>query len=393
MEKYILELRNIHKRFPGVYALKGANLQLRRGEVHALVGENGAGKSTLLNALVGIFPADEGEIIVDGQPLKIANVLDGQAAGVSMIHQELVLEPYLTVAENIFVNRYPMKNGFVDHKTMYEEAQKNIDELGLDLNAKEKLYNLSIAQQQMVEIVKATSFNSQIIAMDEPTSSISDKEVAALFKCIRTLKEKGISIVYISHRLSELEEICDRVTIMRDGETVGTYDVGTISTDEIVRQMVGREITNYYVRDFRETVPDEDDTDVIFEARGITSNKVRDVSFKLHKGEILGFAGLVGAGRTETMLAILGLDKKHSGEVFIDGKQIDITEPIIAYENGIGYIPENRRDQGIVPLQTVQFNISLKVLNQFIHGIRLNRKQEEGIADEFIQNILVWIIL
>ena len=381
MEQYLLEMRNIHKRFHGVYALKGVSLQLRAGEVHALVGENGAGKSTLINILGGIHPKDEGEIIIDGASVNITGVLAARAAKISIIHQELVLEPYLSIAENIFINREPMKNGFIDYRTMYEEAQKSILDLGLDMDARTPLFQLSIAQQQMVEIVKAISFNAEIIVMDEPTSSISDKEVLALFDCIRTLKSRGIGIVYISHRFSELPQICDVVSVMRDGEMVGTRKVSEVSNDELVRMMVGREVTNYYTRTYNEQGK------VMLEAKGITSSYVKDISFQLHAGEILGFAGLIGSGRSEVMKAILGLDKMISGEVLIDGKAIKIHEPRVAYENGIGFVPENRQKEGLIALQTVTFNMTMKVLKQFIKIIKVDRAKETEIATEYIARL------
>ena len=383
MENYLLEMTNIHKRFPGVYALKGAKLQLKAGEVHALVGENGSGKSTLLNVLGGILSRDEGEIRMNGEAVEIQGVLDAQQAGISIIHQELVLVPYLSIAENIYINREPMKNGMVDYGTLYENAQKFIDELGLDLDAREKVVRLTIAQQQMVEIVKAVSFNAKIVAMDEPTSSLSDKEIDALFANIRSLKARGIGVIYISHRLSELTAIADTVTVLRDGEMVATKAVSETDNDEIVRLMVGREVTNYYTRTYNP--PGE----TMLKVEGLSSNKVKDVSFEVHRGEILGFAGLVGAGRTETMKAILGLDERTKGQVTLLGKPLDAREPMAAYRRGIAYIPENRREEGIIPLQTIRFNMTLKVLGDFIKGIRVDRGREREITDRYIRELSV----
>ncbi|MBC5582470.1 sugar ABC transporter ATP-binding protein [Anaerofilum sp. BX8] len=376
-------MTNIHKRFPGVYALKGAKLRLKAGEVHALVGENGSGKSTLLNVLGGILSRDEGEIRMNGEAVEIQGVLDAQRAGISIIHQELVLVPYLSIAENIYINREPMKNGMVDYGTLYENAQKFIDELGLDLDAREKVVRLTIAQQQMVEIVKAVSFNAKIVAMDEPTSSLSDKEIDALFANIRSLKARGIGVIYISHRLSELTAIADTVTVLRDGEMVATKAVSETNNDEIVRLMVGREVTNYYTRTYNP--PGE----TMLKVEGLSSNKVKDVSFEVHRGEILGFAGLVGAGRTETMKAILGLDERTKGRVTLLGKPLDAREPMAAYRRGIAYIPENRREEGIIPLQTIRFNMTLKVLGDFIKGIRVDRSREREITDRYIRELSV----
>ncbi len=383
MDNYLLEMSNIHKKFPGVYALKGVNLDLRAGEVHALVGENGAGKSTLINVLGGIHMMDKGEIKIEGQPVHISNVLSAQRAGISIIHQELVLVPYLSVAENIFINREPMRAGMIDYGSMFAEAQKFIDDLGLELHAETKVVELTIAQQQMVEIVKAISFNSKIIVMDEPTSSLSDKEIEALFVNVRKLKERGIGIIYISHRLSELQQIADRVTVLRDGETVGTMDISKADNDAIVRMMVGREMTNYYTRTFNKPGA------AVLEARGVCSNKVHDVSFTLHSGEILGFAGLVGAGRTETVKAMLGFDRMTAGQVLLDGEEMRFDNPAKAYRCGIGYIPENRREEGIIPLQTVRFNISLKVLRDFIHGVNVDTEKERKLTDDYISMLSI----
>ena len=300
MNSCLLEMKNIHKRFPGVYALKGVNLTVNAGEVHALVGENGAGKSTLINILGGIHARDEGEILIDGADSGIVDPLSARNAGISIIHQELVLVPYLTVAENIFINRVPTRHGGVDYRTMYRQAQQFIDELGLDLRANQKVIELTIAQQQMVEIVKAVSFKAKIIVMDEPTSSLSDKEIEALFENIRLLRSRGIGIIYISHRLSELGQIADRVTVLRDGESIRTMRVCDTDNDEIVRLMVGREMTHYYSRSYCE--PGE----VVLRAEGVSSKKVHVVSFEVRAGEIVGFYGVVGAGITEGVKAVLG---------------------------------------------------------------------------------------
>ncbi len=383
VEKTILQMRDVHKRFPGVYALKGANLDVRAGEVHALVGENGSGKSTLVKVLGGIYEKDQGTIIVDDKELVMSDALESRDAGVSIIHQELALIPYLSVAENIFLNREPLIHGSIDFKKIYEDAQRFVDEIGLNIDVRQKVVRLSIAEQQMVEIAKAVSFNAKIIAMDEPTSSLSDREIDALFANIKKLKERGIGIIYISHRLSELHQIVDRVTILRDGETITTVNVSDTSDDEIVKLMVGREVVNYYTRTFNQ--PGE----VRLAVENISSNKVHDVSFEVRAGEILGFAGLVGAGRSETMKAILGLDAKTAGKVFINGMEVDIRRPSDAYALGVGYIPENRREEGIIPLQTVRFNMSLKVMDQFIKPFKTDFKKEEELTNRYIEKLRV----
>lgn len=384
MEKQLLEMKNIHKKFPGVYALKGVNLQLYSGEVLAIVGENGAGKSTLINVLGGIHKKDEGEIIIDGQNTVIDNVLDAQKAGISIIHQELVLVPYLTAAENIFINREPRnKAGLIDYKKMFRDAQTFIDDLGLSISADTKIINMTIAQQQMVEIVKAVSFNARIIVMDEPTSSISDKEVESLFNNIKKLKSRGIGIIYISHKLSELKQISDSVMVLRDGETIASKTISEVTNDELVKLMVGREVTNYYTRTFNSM----DET--ALRVTNLTTDKIKNVSFDIKRGEILGFAGLVGAGRTETIKGMLGFDKLKTGTIEIDGKTCKIKRPADAYEMGIGFIPESRREESLFPVMPVQFNLTIKDLKEFIHGIRVNSTKERAVTAGYIEKLSI----
>ena len=310
-EKILLEMKNVNKQFPGVKALDHVSLAVRAGEVHALLGENGAGKSTLIKVLGGIYKADSGEIYVEGKKVEIHSVKDAQANGIAIIHQELVLVPYMTVAENIFLGREIMTGRFVNHRAMEEQAQKLLDDYHLKIDASELLVNLTIAQQQMVEIIKAISYNSRILVMDEPTSSISDKEVEFLFGIMRSLTAKGVGIIYISHKMSELQQICDRVTVMRDGASIGTKVVRETANDELISMMVGRTLTSYYTRDFTKG------GEVILKAEHISDgDMVKDASFEVRKGEIVGFAGLVGAGRSETMQAIFGLNKKAKGQVW-----------------------------------------------------------------------------
>lgn len=382
MKELLLEMKNIHKKFPGVYALQGVDLQLKSGEVLALVGENGAGKSTLINVLGGIHKRNEGEIFIDGKEVEINNVLDARNAGISIIHQELCLVPYLSVAENIFLNREPLnKSGLIDFPVMYKDAQSFIDELGLPINAETQVSTMPIAQQQMVEIVKAVSFNSKIIVMDEPTSSISDKEVDALFGCIRDLKSHGIGIIYISHKLSELWQIADSVLVLRDGQSIKSMELSATTSDELVRLMVGREVTNYYTR--TKNVQKE----IALEVKELSTDKVHDVSFVLHKGEILGFSGLVGAGRTETMLGLVGLDRIQSGTIKLLGKDCHFKNPEEAYESGIGFIPENRREESLFPVMPVRFNLTIKALKQFINGFAVDKNKESELTKKSIDEL------
>lgn len=378
-EQYLLEMKGICKSFPGVKALQNVDLQLKAGEVHALLGENGAGKSTLIKVLGGIYHAEEGEIYIDGQKQNIDGVVAARKAGISIVHQELVLVPYMTVAENIFLGREPGTKFNVSHRKMSEDAQKLLDTYEMNIDADTLVDRLTIAQQQMVEIVKAISFNAKILVLDEPTSSISDKEVGFLFETMRSLTKKGIGIIYISHKMSELEEICDRVTVMRDGQTVGTKVVKETNKDELVAMMVGRELTNYYTRDYLE--PGE----VVLRCEHISDGKMaKDASFELHRGEIIGFAGLVGAGRSETMKAVFGLAPQMTGDVYVNGEKVSIKSPIDAMKYGIALVPESRKTEGLYGVQSVRFNSTIEILGQFISKLRVNQKKEEEITQKYI---------
>ena len=327
----------------------------------------------------GIYHAEEGEIFIDGQKTEINDVVAARHAGVSIVHQELVLVPYMTVAENIFLGREPGTKMHVDRVKMSRDAQELLDAYEMNINADTLVEKLTIAQQQMVEIVKAISFNSKILVMDEPTSSISDKEVGFLFETMRTLTKKGVGIIYISHKMSELEEICDRVTVMRDGQTVGTRVVKETNKDALIALMVGRELTNYYTRDFLE--PGE----VILKCDHISDGKMaKDASFELHKGEIIGFAGLVGAGRSETMKAIFGLADHMTGDVYVKGKKVNIKSPVDALKYGIALVPESRKEEGLYKVQSVRFNSTIEVLGQFIKNLHVDGKKEEEITQKYI---------
>ena len=378
-EQYLLEMRGISKSFPGVKALQNVGLQLKAGEVHALLGENGAGKSTLIKVLGGIYHAEEGEIYIEGQKVKIDGVVAARGAGISIVHQELVLVPYMTVAENIFLGREPGSRMNINRRQMSKDAQELLDAYEMNIDADTLVEHLTIAQQQMVEIVKAISFNSRILVMDEPTSSISDKEVGFLFDTMRALTQKGVGIIYISHKMSELEEICDRVTVMRDGQTVGTKVVKETNKDDLIAMMVGRELTNYYTRDYLE--PGE----VVLKCDHISDGKMaKDASFELRKGEIIGFAGLVGAGRSETMKAVFGLAPHMTGDVYVEGQKVQIKSPVDALKYGIALVPESRKEEGLYKVQSVRFNSTIEVLSQFIKNLRVNLKKEEEITQKYI---------
>ncbi|MCC8065565.1 MAG: sugar ABC transporter ATP-binding protein, partial [Clostridiales bacterium] len=379
MSEYLLEMKGVDKSFPGVKALQDVSLQLKAGEVHALLGENGAGKSTLIKVLGGIYRAEAGEIFIEGKKTDINGVNDARAAGISIVHQELVLVPYMTVAENIFLGREPGTKLNVNHEKMRDDAQKLLDTYEMNIQADSLVADLTIAQQQMVEIVKAISFNARILVMDEPTSSISDKEVNFLFETIRNLTKRGVGIIYISHKMSELEEICDRVTVMRDGKTVGTRVVKDTSTDELIALMVGRELTSYYTRDY--LTPGE----VVLKCEHISDGDMaKDASFELRKGEIIGFAGLVGAGRSETMKAIFGLAPKMTGDVYIKGEKVHIKSPIDALKYGIALVPESRKEEGLYGVQSVRYNSTIQVLQQFISNLRVDLQKEIDITQKYI---------
>lgn len=374
----LLEMKNIHKRFPGVYALKNIHFTLKEGEVHALLGENGAGKSTLIKVLGGIYQADEGEIFIQGKKAEIHNVFDAQKNGVAIIHQELVLVPYMTVAENIFLGREPVKRGLVDKTKMNTESAQLLCDYRLNFGPETLIADLTIAQRQMVEIVKAISFNSKILVMDEPTSSISDKEVDFLFKIMKTLTEKGVGIIYISHKMSELWQICDRVTVLRDGEYVGTETIKDITKDKLISMMVGRTLEQYYTREFLN--PSEE----VLRVENLCDGKmVRDVSFNVRKGEIVGMAGLVGAGRSETMHCIFGLKKKYTGKIFLRGKEVRFKTAVEAINEGMAFVPEDRKLEGLYHVKSVTYNTSIEVLSDFIKGIFFNKKREAEIAQAY----------
>lgn len=383
MATNLLKMTNIHKRFPGVYALQGVDLSLDSGQVLAIVGENGAGKSTLMNVLGGIYHQNEGEIFFEGKKLNLKNSNDAKEIGISIIHQELVLVPYMTVAENIFLNREPLKGRMVDFNKMYHEAQKFIDSFNVNIDAHAVLETLTIADQQLVEIIKAISFHSKLIVMDEPTSSLSGSEIENLFEAIRLLKKRGIGIIYISHRLSELHEIADKIMVLRDGKTVGHFDFNEIEMDEIVQLMVGRKVVNYYSRDFCQS------KEVLLEVENLSSNRVKNITFQLHAGEILGVSGLVGSGRTEMVHALLGFDRRKEGTITLKGKSVHFDKPEDAYQCGIAYVPEDRRGEGIFPQKSSQFNLTLNILHKFIRGVKVNSKKEDQLFDEYKNSLSI----
>ncbi len=381
----LLEMKNIHKKFPGVYALDGVDFDLQQGEVHALLGENGAGKSTLIKILAGIYTADKGEIILGGRHVKIGDVHQSQAHGISIIHQELCLAPNMTVADNIFLGKEDInKAGFVRFAKQNRATQRLLDSLGLTINAAETVFMLSVAQQQMVEMAKALSIEARIIVMDEPTSSLTLREVEMLFETIGNLKKKNISVIYISHRMEELFRVSDRVTVLRDGKYVGTRHTAKTSREELISMMVGRELKDLYKRTFHS--PGE----TVLEVRNLNRLKVlKNISFILRQGEIVGISGLIGSGRTEMARAIFGIDHYDSGEILVSGKKAIITEARDAMRHGIALVPEDRKGQGLFVLNSVSYNITLIVLRQFIKGIKIDREVERELISTYIEKLSI----
>ena len=380
MSQTILKMTNISKSFSGVQALKNAALELRAGEVLALMGENGAGKSTLMKILTGIIPKDSGEVELFGQQVDFQGVKDSQEMGISIIHQELNMMKDLTVAQNIFIGREFIKVGvFIDDSRMQQEAKKLLDYVGVKISPGERLGNLTVGKQQMVEIAKAISFNSKLLILDEPTAALTSVEVDELFRIMNELKGKGIGMIYISHRMDEIKRISDRVTVMRDGEYIGTVNTADTNTDEIVRMMVGRAVYG----DNKQKSNCPVDAPVVFEVNNLNvSDTVKNVSFKLRKGEILGFSGLMGAGRTEFARAIFGADKKDSGEIKINGVLTEINSPHEAVKKGICYISEDRKRYGLLLDKSVAENSVLASVGDFVKFGFIDDKEASKTAEE-----------
>ena len=375
-----LEMRHISKSYPGVQAIKDVSLTVQEGEIHALLGENGAGKSTLMKILAGAEHRDGGEILIDGQPVAIESPQKAMELGVSIIYQEFNLVPYLSAGENIYLGREPRAAlpGFVDFKTLYRDAQKVIDALGVRIDARTPVNQLSVAQQQMIEIGKATSKKARIIVMDEPSATLTDHELVALFGLMRQLKSQGVSIIYISHRLEEVFEVCDRATIMRDGTHIATMDVKDLTRDEIIRLMVGREL--------KDAIPK---VAAPLGAPALTvkhlnrTGVLHDINFEVRQGEVLGIAGLVGAGRTETARVIFGADALDSGTIEVFGKPVTIRSPQDAIKHGIGLVTEDRKQQGLVLGMAVRENNTLANLGALSVAGFIKRNSEKKEAEKY----------
>ena len=377
MGDLILSMKGITKSFSGVAALKNAALDLKAGEVVALMGENGAGKSTLMKILTGIYSKDSGEIKYMGQEVCFKGPAESEEAGISIVHQELNMMNDLTVAQNLFIGHEEMNGFLIDDKKMNEKASELFKVLKIDINPAEKIGNLTVGKQQMVEIAKAISSKAKVIIFDEPTAALTDSEIEELFKVIRDLKKQGTGMVYISHRMDEINVISDRVIVMRDGEYVGTLITKECSKDDIIKLMVGRAIFG-----------EAKDAPVVLKCEKLNRGKaVKDVSFELRKGEILGFSGLMGAGRTEVARLIFGADKKDSGKIFINGKEVTINTPEDAVAHGIGYLSEDRKRFGLIVDKSVEENTVISSLNDFVKGIFIDKAKSKEVSERYVESL------
>ena len=371
-DEYIFECEGIYKAFGGTQALADVQLHVKKGEVLALLGENGAGKSTLMKAVIGLHQPDAGTMTFEGKPYKVKGPVDAMKAGISMIHQELNPEPYLTIAESIFLKRESTAGGiFLNKKAQNKKAQEILDQFDFPYPATTVMGKLSLAQMQMVEIIKAVSCNAKMIIMDEPTSSLDSEETEHLFSVIRDLKKQGVAIIYISHRMDEIFEICDSVAVFRDGTYVGARSMDGVTRDELISMMVGRQVKNVFPK------VDCEIGDVVFKVEGLSGKGFEDISFEVHAGEILGLTGLVGSGRSETMRAIFGLDKLEKGKMWLNGEEIKVKNPKDAIKKGICMVNEDRKNYGLCLFRSIRENISLPNLPAKQKGLFINQRREK----------------
>ena len=383
MGKQILKLENITKEFPGVKALDGVTFELNEGAVHVLLGENGAGKSTLMKVLAGVHQQNEGRIIYKGEEVKFSNPKQAQDKHIAIIYQEFNLMPNLTVGQNIYLGREPRnKYGLIDKKQMYEKAQEMLDFLQVDIDVQEQVSRLGVAQQQLVEVAKALSIDAEILIMDEPTASLSDQEIEQLFNTITRLQEQKVSIIYISHRLQELKVVGNRITVIRDGKSIGTRDADKCTMDELITMMVGREIGNARIR-LKNTAQEEDAVRV----EHVTNRKLHDISMHVKKGEIVGIAGLVGSGRTELANAIYGIDPIKSGKVTLFDRQLRKPSPCLNIRNHMGFIPESRKEDGLALSMSIQKNTTCASLKKLFPSGWINEKKETETAAGFCKDM------
>lgn len=387
MSEYVLEMKNISKVFPGVKALDQVSFNLKAGEIHCLIGENGAGKSTLIKCLGGQHTPSEGEIYINGKKVDIVNAKVSRENGIGVIYQEFNLVPLFTIAENIYLGREYKKNGLIDRAGMFRDADEILRSLGQEhISSKTRVYELSTSQQQMIEISKAVSTNSKIIVFDEPTAVLTQKETELLFKIIAKLKAQGVGIIYITHRLDEVLQLADRITGLRDGKITSTVDNGPdVTKDDLVAMMVGRKLEAYYPQ--RVVTPSEE---VVFEAKNFSlKGTFSDVNMKLHKGEILGICGLVGAGRTETMKSIFGVLPHDSGEVYVDGKKVEHISPHELIKHGMVLLPEDRKNEGLSLMQTAAINLCIPNYDQISKNGLVNSKMRSEFIDKYFNMLMV----
>lgn len=381
----LLALHGVSKRFGGVRALDHVDFDLKAGEIHALLGENGAGKSTLIKILGGIYTPDAGSLFLDGQPASIRNVSDANRCGIRLIHQELSLAPNLSIAANLFLGREPTRFGLLDHRRMEAAAEDVAARLGLSelQGVWRQVGTLSVAHRQLVEIARALSGSARILVLDEPTSSLSDAETEALFATLHRLRKQGVGMIYISHRLEEIVRLADRITVLRDGRSIGTQSASGVNQGELVRWMVGREIAEHFPR------PRQQPQAVALDARHLTNEAVHDVSLEVRYGEILGIAGLVGSGRSELACALFGIDRLQKGEIYIDGRPVAIRNPRQALDAGLLLVPEDRKQQGLIMEQSSAFNLALPWVARWINGPVVHRRRRREIVDRAIRQFKI----
>lgn len=378
----LVELIGIQKSYYGVKVLHSVNFTLKAGTVHALMGENGAGKSTMVKIIAGVHDCEAGEIRMDGKPVEIGSPRKAQELGVAMIHQELSPVLEMSVAENIYLGREPKKMGFLDYTQLYKQTKELLDALDIPINPRTKMKTLRVADQQMVEIAKAISHNARIVIMDEPTSAITDREVDRLFKMIGEMKERGTGIIYISHKLDEIFRISDEISVLRDGHSINTWKADEVDNETLIRSMVGREVTAQFPK------TDVKIGEVMLEVKNLTrKDQYEDISFQLHRGEILGLVGLVGSGRTELMHSLFGLTKPDSGEIILEGETVHFKRPLDAIESGIAYVTEDRKKEGLVLPMSVHHNSTIAHLGEFSKGGLIHRRRESAAMMEYV-NIL-----
>lgn len=380
---YILTLKNITKEFPGVKALDDVTINIERGTIHGLVGENGAGKSTLIKVLAGIYQPNKGEIILDGKPCRFNSPIEARRAGISVVHQEIKLAEPLSVAENMFLGNVQLKNGLVDWKGMRRRAREIVEDLGMDIDINAQVSSLTVAKKQIVEIMHAINNNSRILIMDEPSAVLTDRELEVMFRIVKQLRDKGITIIYISHRLDEIFGLCSNVSVLRDGRHIDTIPVASIDRQGLINMMVGREMGQEYPKEVGNVGV------TILEVKNLSRGILQDISFEVKSGEVFGISGLVGAGRTELARAILGIDKPESGEVYVRGKKVHYRTFADAIRDGLGLIPEDRKLQGLVQIMSVKRNTTLVNMKRVLRAGVISSSLEEKLSKEYADKLHV----